>query len=118
MCCVFVNQYLDYFRSSQIFASAPVHLWKKRRFLKCVSFFRGCNIVDLYWTIDYREIPIFCFEAEIKVTQVGSYLNFELSEAATERCSVKKVFLEILQNSQENTCAIVSFNKIAGLQNF
>ena len=25
------------------------------------------------------------------------------------RCSVKKVFLEILQNSQENTCARVSF---------
>ena len=24
-------------------------------------------------------------------------------------CSVKKVFLEILQNSQENTCARVSF---------
>ena len=25
------------------------------------------------------------------------------------RCSAKKVFLEILQNSQENTCARVSF---------
>ena len=25
------------------------------------------------------------------------------------KCSVKKVFLEILQNSQENTCAEVSF---------
>ena len=30
-------------------------------------------------------------------------------EAAARRCSVKKVFLEILQNSQENTCARVSF---------
>ena len=26
-------------------------------------------------------------------------------EAVTQRCSVKKVLLEILQNSQENTCA-------------
>ena len=31
------------------------------------------------------------------------------SEAVVQRCSVKKVFLEILQNSQENTCARDSF---------
>ena len=37
-------------------------------------------------------------------------------EAVAQRCSVKKVFLEISQNSQENTCARVSFfNKVAGL---
>ena len=29
----------------------------------------------------------------------------------TRRCSVKKVFLEISQNSQENNCARVFFNK-------
>ena len=32
-----------------------------------------------------------------------------LTEAVTKRYSVKKVFLEILHNSQENTCARVSF---------
>ena len=32
-----------------------------------------------------------------------------ISEAVTRRCSVKKVFLEISQNSQENTCARASF---------
>ena len=32
-----------------------------------------------------------------------------LSEADVQRCSVKKVFLENLQNSLENTCAGVSF---------
>ena len=32
-------------------------------------------------------------------------------EAAVGRCSVKKVVLEISQNSQENTCARVSFSK-------
>ena len=31
------------------------------------------------------------------------------AEAVVRRCSVKKVFLEILLNSQENTCARVSF---------
>ena len=32
-----------------------------------------------------------------------------LAEAVFPRCSVKKVFLEVSQNSQENTCARVSF---------
>ena len=36
-------------------------------------------------------------------------------EAVTQTCSLKKVFLEIWQNSQKNTCARVSFlNKVAG----
>ena len=30
-------------------------------------------------------------------------------EAVTQRCSVKKVFLEISKNSHENTCARISF---------
>ena len=30
-------------------------------------------------------------------------------EAVAQRCSVKEVLLEILQNSQENTCNRVSF---------
>ena len=33
------------------------------------------------------------------------------SEAVIRRCSVKKVFSEILQNSQKNTCARDSFSK-------
>ena len=31
------------------------------------------------------------------------------TDAVAQRCSVKKVFLEISQNSQENACARVSF---------
>ena len=31
------------------------------------------------------------------------------TEAAVQRCSAEKVFLEISQNSQENTCARASF---------
>ena len=34
---------------------------------------------------------------------------FFCSEAVARRCSVKRVFLKILQNSQENTCVRVSF---------
>ena len=32
-----------------------------------------------------------------------------ITEAVVRRCSVKKVFLELLQNSQESTCARVPF---------
>ena len=38
------------------------------------------------------------------------------SEAVAWRCSIKKVLLEISQNSQENTCASVFFNKVEGLR--
>ena len=41
--------------------------------------------------------------------------NFD-TEPVSRRCSVKKVFLELSQNSQENTCASLFFNKVAGLQ--
>ena len=43
------------------------------------------------------------------------YLIFhQFSEAATGGVLLKKVFLEISQNSQENTCARVFFNKVTG----
>ena len=47
----------------------------------------------------------FIFEV-LDVLDVGCMRK---SEAVAQRCSVKKVFLEISQNSQENTCARVSF---------
>ena len=37
-----------------------------------------------------------------------------MREAGVQTCSVKKVFLEISQNSQENTCARASFLIVAG----
>ena len=41
----------------------------------------------------------------------------EVTEGVVRRCSVKKVFLEILQNSQGSTCARVFFyNKVAGFR--
>ena len=50
-----------------------------------------------------------------KDISLNHFLSVSL-EAIVQRCSVKKVILEILQNIQENTCARVSFNKVAGLQ--
>ena len=38
-------------------------------------------------------------------------------EGVVQRCSLKKVFLEISQNSHEKTCTRASlFNKVAGLR--
>ena len=37
------------------------------------------------------------------------FFKKSLNRSSHYRCSVKKVFLEISQNSQENTCARVSF---------
>ena len=37
------------------------------------------------------------------------------TEAIVQRCSLKKVFLKISQNSQENSCASLFFNKVLGL---
>ena len=41
--------------------------------------------------------------------ELSTKIHFILIEAVVQRCSVKKVSLEISQNSQENTCARVSF---------
>ena len=50
----------------------------------------------------------------VKITQ--NYVSIRFLEAVVRRCSVKKVFLEISQNSQENTCARDSFfNKVESL---
>ena len=40
---------------------------------------------------------------------INSIRRRQYIEAVVWRCSVKKVFLKISQNSQENTCARVSF---------
>ena len=43
--------------------------------------------------------------------------NIQMPEVVVHRCSVRRVFLEISKNSQENTCARISFfNKVAGLR--
>ena len=38
------------------------------------------------------------------------------AEAVVRRCSIEKVYLEISQNSQDNNCARIFFNNVAGLR--
>ena len=47
----------------------------------------------------------------VRVNEIWKWksLYVPLLEAVVQRCSVKKAFLEFSQNSQENTCARVSF---------
>ena len=47
--------------------------------------------------------------------QIWQYF-FLFIGAVIQSCSVKKVFLEISQNSLENTYARVFFNKVAGMR--
>ena len=44
---------------------------------------------------------------------VGRNVAFIHVEAVANRCTVKKVSIEILQNSQEITCDSLVFNKVA-----
>ena len=46
---------------------------------------------------------------KISCSREKKTIKFGNSEAVAQRCSVKKVLSEILQNSQENTCARASF---------
>ena len=63
-----------------------------------------CEVIDTLFSKQlfseiFQEIWSSC---EVKL--VHAY-----SGAAAQECSIKKVFLEISQNSQENTCARASF---------
>ena len=52
---------------------------------------------------------MFYFPEQYGGTQKAIKVNQDNAEGVIWRCSVKKVFLEILQNSRESTCARVSF---------
>ena len=60
---------------------------------------RSCR----YWMINYKQR---WFE---KMIARKDEPIFQEPEAVAQSCSVKKVLLEISQNSQENTCARVFF---------
>ena len=42
-------------------------------------------------------------------------ISYSRHRTSHQRCSIRKAFLEISHNSQENTCARVFFNKVTGL---
>ena len=45
------------------------------------------------------------FLIEMEQMFTAKFILVLLKEAVAKKCSVKKVFIEILQNSRENTCA-------------
>ena len=49
------------------------------------------------------------FLNNVDIPKLSEYQAKLCEEAVVRRCSVKKVFLEILQSSQENTCGRASF---------
>ena len=66
------------------------------------------------WSVHFcwADLKIFIKKLLSQGYEVWGFKFFAIkwsSEAVAQRCSVKKVLLEISQNSQENTCARVSF---------
>ena len=76
---------------------------------------QSLNKFTRIFTLSYCDIFPTNFEKANLKKQADTYLGpcqtsmMVFLQAVTQRCSWKKVFLEILQNSQENTCASVSF---------
>ena len=73
--------------------------------LKCKQVIFKSNFHETFQTLSVNSI--LCYQDSIKPNLCSN--DFLLTEAVVQRCSVKKVFLEISQNSQANTCARVSF---------
>ena len=78
----------------------------RKIYLKFVQFSNICRILFLYTR------KFFMRTIKVKIIDRYSILcNIESIDAVVQRCSAKKVFLEVSQNIQEITCARVSFLK-------
>ena len=67
------------------------------------------KLADLKDLVANKELPEIGSSYERQKTESTlDESNLSTSEAVIQRCSVKKVFLEISENSQENTWARVS----------
>ena len=78
-------------------------------FYKIRSLAIGTKTEALNW-VTRKQLNILKTFLEHLEFYIAAWFNLKL-EAVTRRCSVKEVLLEISQNSQENTCARVSFLK-------
>ena len=60
----------------------------------------------------------FFFDSSFKNEKIWDVfsVSHKIIRSSHQGCSVKKVFLEILQNSEENTCARASFLIVSGLR--
>ena len=85
---------------------AAVLSWIKSTFVLLLLRF-------LVWSLFCGTLSFTCCGEALSYITVRSFspkmLKLSTEEAVAQTCFVKKVFLEISQNSQENTCARVSF---------
>ena len=98
--------------------NAILKSWKLTRLkMTCPHFLSGCQ--KFCWKIKVQRLYLTVLPSYLVSFNQVNFLaencyydcvKWELgTEAVVQRCSVKKVFLEISQNPQENTCARVSF---------
>ena len=60
---------------------------------------------------------LFVFFEKLRNIYKNTFLYFyDETRSSHRQCSIKKLFLKILQHSLENTCFVVFFYKVAGLQ--
>ena len=63
----------------------------------------------MFWRNLHHRLKKYFKEQRCTFLESPNHINQRYAEAVVRRCSVGKVFLEISENSQENTCARVSF---------
>ena len=66
------------------------------------------TLLDIQMYLHFKRLNIFWCDFNLSLTNIR--LLSLLTKAVTWRCSVKKKYSNILQNSQENTCPRVSFS--------
>ena len=77
----------------------------------CIKEIYICKILEIYRWIFF---PANIFSLLESRQLIAKYQASSYCKIVIERCSVKKMFIKILQNSQENPCDRVSFfNKVA-----
>ena len=79
---------------------------------KFFTIFAKSSIVDVWLSSECASGNYMQWKLKLlscKITSSTFFDSPELFRSSRQRCSIKKVFLEISQNSQENTCARVFF---------
>ena len=86
----------------------PAKFWVSSNEPKCcqpIKFQDSLNCI-YYLKKEVNDKFIFCLQIN---TNFFFKMTVSLLEVVVQRCSLKNLFLEIWQNSQENTCARFSF---------
>ena len=111
MCCIFFDKRVSY---ELVFClkNSCCGLWNNYCVLESIFCFG--KIYSVLWN------NIVAYGLVVNSIHDSKYGFVRATEAVAKRCSVKKVFLEISQNSQENTCVRDSFliNSLAQVFSF